>query len=71
MHTPTQRVPSPCVRNCCLDSTDICLGCFRALAEITGWQEADDDVRRDILRKAEQRRRARSRDAAPPWGDSA
>ncbi|WP_156302871.1 DUF1289 domain-containing protein, partial [Methylogaea oryzae] len=32
---PRPSASPPCVRNCCLDSTDICLGCFRALAEIT------------------------------------
>jgi len=31
------KVTSPCVRNCCLNEQDICLGCFRHLDEITGW----------------------------------
>jgi predicted Fe-S protein YdhL (DUF1289 family) len=29
---------SPCVRHCTLNERDVCLGCGRALAEITGWQ---------------------------------
>ncbi|MBT2912746.1 DUF1289 domain-containing protein, partial [Vibrio anguillarum] len=24
---------SPCIRQCCLDEMDICLGCFRSLNE--------------------------------------
>jgi len=31
-------ISSPCVRNCCLDNHDICMGCFRHLDEIIGWQ---------------------------------
>ena len=27
-------VASPCVRNCCLDDRDVCLGCHRTLAQI-------------------------------------
>lgn len=51
-------VPSPCVRNCCLDEKDVCLGCFRSLAEITGWGSADNATRREILDRAQERRRA-------------
>jgi len=55
-------IPSPCVRNCCLDGQDVCMGCFRTLAEITGWNAASEDGKREILarcreREAERRRR--------------
>ena len=36
---------SPCVRNCCLDEVDVCLGCGRLLAEILRWHAADADER--------------------------
>ncbi len=49
---------SPCVRNCCLNENDICLGCFRSLSEIVAWNEADAAKRRAILDHAEKRRRA-------------
>jgi len=42
-------VPTPCVRNCCLDGNDICLGCHRSLSEILSWGGASDDERRAIL----------------------
>ena len=48
-------VDSPCVRNCCLDTEDICLGCFRSLQEILDWHEASADDRRGTLVKARQR----------------
>ena len=50
------QVESPCVKNCCLDDNDICLGCFRSLSEITSWGLADNQTRKKILQKVEQRR---------------
>jgi uncharacterized protein len=41
-------VESPCVRNCCLDDNDICVGCYRSLAEITRWSLVDDNARLQI-----------------------
>ena len=33
-------IDSPCIRNCCLNNDDICLGCGRSLQEITQWSNA-------------------------------
>lgn len=49
---------SPCVRNCCLDEQDTCLGCYRTLEEILAWGKADNAKRRQILDSAKQRRRS-------------
>jgi predicted Fe-S protein YdhL (DUF1289 family) len=49
-------VASPCVRNCCLDERDICLGCYRSITEITGWSVADNHQKNEILRRCELRR---------------
>ena len=54
-----ENVQSPCVRNCCLDYDDICLGCFRSLDEILRWNEADNQARMAILENASVRRKAR------------
>jgi len=35
-------IPSPCVRNCCLNAKDICLGCGRHIDEITGWMSQNN-----------------------------
>ncbi|AMK76872.1 MULTISPECIES: DUF1289 domain-containing protein [Methylomonas] len=51
---------SPCVRNCCLNDDDICLGCFRSLDEIRLWSTADTQTRELFLRHAAERRIAMS-----------
>ena len=56
----TSTVPSPCVRNCCLDEQDVCMGCGRALSEIRDWGTADDAKRNRILERAAERRRERA-----------
>jgi predicted Fe-S protein YdhL (DUF1289 family) len=56
---PVTSVPSPCVRRCCLDENDICLGCHRSMAEIMRWNEADDTERREILARCRQREEQR------------
>lgn len=52
-------IPSPCVRNCCLDENDVCLGCYRTIAEIMRWSEAADDEKREILIQCRLRSRQR------------
>lgn len=52
-------VPSPCVRNCCLDGDDICLGCFRTMEEIIQWGLVDDDEKRKIMVKIDERQQKR------------
>ena len=60
--TDPERIASPCVRNCCLDEQDICLGCGRSLVEITAWSGSSDHERRAILERAAQRRYAEGTD---------
>ena len=49
-------VESPCIRNCCLDNDDICLGCFRSLTEITQWTLVDDQTRQVFLKNVAARK---------------
>ncbi len=49
-------VESPCIRNCCLDNNDICMGCFRSLTEITQWAVVDDKTRREFLKNVTKRK---------------
>lgn len=51
--------PSPCVRNCCLDEADVCLGCNRSLQEICAWHKASDAEKTDILIRCRARYTAR------------
>ncbi|MFK8067297.1 MAG: DUF1289 domain-containing protein [Gammaproteobacteria bacterium] len=57
MEQETQPVESPCIRNCCLDVNDICMGCFRSLSEITAWGMVDNVRRREILQNSDKRRK--------------
>ncbi|MEI6706264.1 MAG: DUF1289 domain-containing protein [Methylococcales bacterium] len=52
---PNNQLSSPCVRNCCLDDNDICLGCFRTLDEITHWIDVDEQTRQLFLANAKTR----------------
>jgi predicted Fe-S protein YdhL (DUF1289 family) len=56
---PLGSVLSPCVRNCCLDEDDICLGCFRSLSEIVGWSEASEAEKLEVLIRCRLRYRQR------------
>ena len=47
---------SPCIRNCCLNEGDICLGCFRSLSEIIGWQNKSLTEQQSILVNCAQRK---------------
>ncbi len=51
-------VQSPCIRNCCLDDFDVCLGCFRSIDEIKEWGVVDVQRRRSILLNAARRKEA-------------
>jgi uncharacterized protein len=46
---------SPCNRICCLNHSDVCLGCGRTLQEIKDWHVADRTQKLDILLQAQQR----------------
>lgn len=54
-----ESIESPCIRNCCLDQNDICLGCLRSLSEIIDWGQASDEKRKTILSNASQRLKAK------------
>jgi predicted Fe-S protein YdhL (DUF1289 family) len=49
-------IPCPCIRNCCLDDNDVCLGCFRNIDEITGWNASSDEEKQSILERCDLRR---------------
>jgi len=55
-HKPSNKIISPCVRNCCLNEQDYCLGCFRHLDEITGWAAMSEQQKFAVLEKCQDRR---------------
>ena len=58
MNSSKDHVRSPCIDICILKEEKVCLGCFRTLGEIAQWQQMDDAMRRDVLHKAESRRKS-------------
>jgi hypothetical protein len=49
-------VPSPCISVCRMDACNrFCLGCLRTLDEIAAWSRMEDDERRVVWRRIEQR----------------
>ena len=49
---------SPCIRHCCLDNNDTCLGCFRTLDEILAWHSASAEQKQQILNQCQNRKNA-------------
>lgn len=58
MDSLKEQYQSPCVRQCCLDDKDICLGCFRSLKEILFWSEADAIQKLSIIENCKNRKAA-------------
>ena len=53
---PTSSTPeSPCVRDCCLDEAEVCMGCGRSLQEILRWHAASPEEREVIRTTAKLR----------------
>lgn len=55
MIEPTE-IESPCIRQCCLDLQDICVGCQRSIQEILEWSEATPQRKLEILSNCRQRK---------------
>lgn len=51
-----ENIVSPCVRNCCLNENDVCLGCFRSIEEIIQWSGATEQRKQEILNAAKARK---------------
>jgi predicted Fe-S protein YdhL (DUF1289 family) len=52
-------VVSPCVRVCCLDDDNVCIGCGRTLDEIRRWSDMPERDKHETARQAAERRAAR------------
>ena len=60
MNAPsTDPLASPCVRNCCLDEHNICMGCGRSLQEIVAWGTASERDKASILERSRERSKQR------------
>jgi predicted Fe-S protein YdhL (DUF1289 family) len=48
-------VLSPCVRLCTLNDADVCLGCGRALADITAWMGMSAEQKTECVARGRDR----------------
>lgn len=48
-------VPSPCTRQCAVDSENVCLGCGRTVREIRIWHKSSDEEKLEIIAKSQRR----------------
>ena len=53
------KICSPCVRNCCLDESQVCLGCFRYVDEICSWNNLSKMEQQQVLQRAQKRKARR------------
>ncbi|MBA2689301.1 MAG: DUF1289 domain-containing protein [Burkholderiales bacterium] len=64
---PIADIATPCVRNCCLGDDDICVGCYRSIAEILSWSDASEEEKKEILDRCHTRyKQRRGRDSLDP-----
>ncbi|MDX1451634.1 MAG: DUF1289 domain-containing protein [Oleiphilaceae bacterium] len=69
MKETASHIESPCIRQCCLDDQDICMGCYRHVDEICAWQSYDATTRARILAIAEKRRQEAQSKRPNWWSD--
>lgn len=50
-------IKSPCVRNCCLDTNDVCVGCYRTINEIMDWSSMTSEQKNETLEICTNRQR--------------
>jgi len=58
-----KNVITPCVGRCDLDENDICMGCYRSVAEIAGWVDKSEDEKIDIVIRCKKKIALHSQDS--------
>jgi len=57
MDTPPRAIATPCIKVCVVDGeSGLCLGCYRSLPEVAGWQKLSDAERAAIMSELPGRR---------------
>jgi len=52
---------TPCIRRCCLDADDTCIGCFRTLEEILGWRSLSEAQKKQVMAECKAREELRKK----------
>lgn len=50
-------IHKPCIRQCCLNEDEVCLGCFRTFSDMLSWHKASIQEKKAMLQKAEMRKK--------------
>lgn len=57
MDTPPRAIATPCIKVCVVDGeSGLCMGCYRSLPEVAGWQKLSDGQRAAIMAELPTRR---------------
>lgn len=50
-------IEKPCIRQCCLDKNDVCVGCFRTFNDMKVWHKATTKEKSQMLVEAKERKK--------------
>ena len=50
-------INKPCIRQCCLNEEDVCLGCFRTFDDMLIWNKSNEEEKTKMLKMAEERKK--------------
>lgn len=50
-------IKKPCIRQCCLNEEDVCVGCFRTFDDMLQWHKANAKEKTKMLQMAEERKK--------------
>lgn len=49
-------INKPCIKKCCLNEEEICLGCFRTFNDMRLWNKASIEEKKEMMEIAERRK---------------
>ncbi len=50
-------INKPCIKKCCLNEDDVCLGCFRTFEDMRQWHKANIEEKTQMLKVAQGRKK--------------
>jgi len=50
-------INKPCIKKCCLNEDNICLGCFRTFDDMRQWNKANIEKKTRMLKIAQKRKK--------------
>ncbi len=56
----SMNINKPCIRQCCLNEEDVCLGCFRTFDDMLQWNKSSSEEKMKMLKMAKERKKEHS-----------